>query len=136
MDGVLTEAEVEELDVLRGYLVVTQDVEELERQRYQRQVVQVEQEYQRIITRCGPRPTEKPSMMYFRFWGDNGFELAQLDPQSTFGVDVDTASYTLARRYLRDGYIPEKAAIRTEEFVNYFEPDLPAPVESTFAIHA
>ena len=73
--------------------------------------------------------------MFFRFWGDNAFELAQLDNQSTFGVDVDTASYALARRYLAENRMPEKAQIRTEEFVNYFKPDLAAPTEGTFLIH-
>ena len=57
-----------------------------------------------------------------------------LDPLSTFAVDVDTASYTLARRYLDDGVLPEKAQVRTEEFVNYFDADVPAPLEETFAI--
>ena len=73
--------------------------------------------------------------MYFRFWGDNPFVRAALDAQSTFGVDVDTASYTLARRYLSDGNLPEKAQVRTEEFVNYFKPDVDAPTEGVFRVH-
>ncbi len=87
-----------------------------------------------IVHRCRRLPNEKPSMMYFRFWGDNAFVLAALDPLSTFAADVDTASYALARRYLNDGVIPEKAQIRTEEFVNYFDPDVAPPTEGTFAI--
>jgi Ca-activated chloride channel family protein len=84
---------------------------------------------------CRRRPDEKPRDMFFRFWGDNPFEYAATDRLSTFSVDVDTASYVLARRYLRDGHLPEKAQVRTEEFVNYFKPDLAPPTESTFAIH-
>jgi len=90
---------------------------------------------ERILQGCRRHPHEKPSMMFFRFWGDNPFVLAQIDNQSTFGVDVDTASYALARRYLTEGHLPQKAQIRTEEFVNYFKPDVPAPLEENFAIH-
>ena len=93
------------------------------------------EETQRILHDCMPLPDERPQDMFFRFWGDNPFVLTRLDAQSTFAVDVDTASYALARRYLVDGHLPEKAQIRTEEFVNYFRPDLEAPREGTFAIH-
>ncbi|MDF1798144.1 MAG: von Willebrand factor type A domain-containing protein, partial [Planctomycetota bacterium] len=124
-----------ELTLLRGYLDDVELVEELERKRVQRQRVEVEQEYERIITRCVPRQAEKPSMMYFRYWGDNGYEFPVHDALSTFAVDVDTASYTLARRYLKEGYLPERAQIRTEEFVNYFTPDLAAPTDGeVFAV--
>lgn len=91
-----------------------------------------------VLRSCRRLPNERPNMMFFRFYGDNAFELAHLDPQSTFGADVDTASYTLARRYLRDGLLPEKAQIRTEEFVNYFKPDLAPPAADSalpFAVH-
>lgn len=88
-----------------------------------------------LLADCRRRPGERPSAMYFRFWGDNPFVLTQLERRSTFGADVDTASYALARRMLSEGHLPEKAQIRTEEFVNYFAPDVPAPVEDTFAIH-
>jgi Ca-activated chloride channel family protein len=39
---------------------------------------------------------------------------------STFGVDVDTASYTIVRNYLRMGQFPPANAVRLEELVNYF----------------
>ncbi len=84
---------------------------------------------------CRRYPKERPRDMFFRFWGDNPFEYTPQDPQSTFSVDVDTASYALARRYLDQGLLPEKAQVRTEEFLNYFDADLPAPTESTFAVH-
>jgi Ca-activated chloride channel family protein len=53
---------------------------------------------------------------------------------STFALDVDTGSYTVARRFLSDGNLPDKDAIRVEEFVNYFPTGLAAPVEDAFAI--
>ena len=88
-----------------------------------------------IFERCRPYPRERPRDMYFRFWGDNAFEITALDALSTFSVDVDTASYALARRYIEEGHLPEKAQVRTEEFINYFKADVPAPTEGTFAIH-
>jgi Ca-activated chloride channel family protein len=94
----------------------------------------IEQRVQGLLHSCRPYPGEEPAAMFFRFWGDNPFVHASLDAQSTFGVDVDTASYTLARRYLSDGLLPEKAQIRTEEFLNYFKPDIDAPTEGVFRV--
>jgi len=48
-------------------------------------------------------------------------------PVSTFGVDVDTGSYSNIRRMLRQGQMPPQAAVRTEEMLNYFRYDYPAP---------
>ncbi len=87
-----------------------------------------------LLHSCRRQPSERPRDMFFRWWGDNPFEIARHDPLSTFSIDVDTASYTLARRYLSENKVPEKAQIRTEEFLNYFKGDVPAPTESTFAI--
>jgi Ca-activated chloride channel family protein len=49
------------------------------------------------------------------------------EPVSTFAVDVDTASYANARRFLHDGTRPPAEAVRTEELVNYFRYDYPRP---------
>ena len=95
----------------------------------------VEAEFDRLRGGCLPMPQELPRDMYFRFWGDNAFEATYLDRQSTFGVDVDTASYALARRYVTEGKLPQKAQIRTEEFVNYFKSDVPPPMAGPFAMH-
>ena len=48
-------------------------------------------------------------------------------PLSTFSIDVDTASYSNVRRFLNDGSLPPKDAVRIEELVNYFEYDYPQP---------
>ncbi|MCC7169647.1 MAG: von Willebrand factor type A domain-containing protein [Planctomycetes bacterium] len=89
----------------------------------------------RILESCRPRQNESPRDMFFRWYGDHAFQRAALDRLSTFAIDVDTASYTLARKYLAAGQIPPKEAVRTEEFVNYFKPDLRAPTDgSPFAI--
>lgn len=46
---------------------------------------------------------------------------------SVFGVDVDTASYTLARAHINTNQRPAKRDLRTEEFINYFDYTYPDP---------
>ena len=58
------------------------------------------------------------------------------DEQSTFALDVDTASYSIAQRYVQDGNQPDPASIRVEEWVNAFAQGYPAPEEGAFAIVA
>lgn len=43
------------------------------------------------------------------------------DPVSTFSIDVDTASYANMRRFLNEGHLPPRDAVRVEELVNYFD---------------
>lgn len=59
---------------------------------------------------------------------ENPFLETSRAPLSTFSIDVDTASYANVRRYLNDGMLPPKDAVRIEELVNYFEYDYPTPV--------
>ena len=73
--------------------------------------------------------------VFFDSEGVNPFIDTEVDPLSTFALDVDTGSYTVTRRYLRDGYLPPKEAIRVEEFVNYFDYGYPPPQDSAFAIY-
>jgi Ca-activated chloride channel family protein len=68
--------------------------------------------------------------------GTGGETSAAEDPQSTFALDVDTASYGYARRLIRDGRLPEPSTVRPEEFVNAFEQDYPEPAGDGFAVHA
>ena len=61
---------------------------------------------------------------------ENGFMSTTSNPLSTFGADVDTASYSNMRRMVEQGYglydFPE-GSIRTEELVNYFSYDYAKP---------
>ena len=59
---------------------------------------------------------------------ENPFLETSRAPLSTFSIDVDTASYANVRRYLNDGQLPPKDAVRIEELINYFEYDYPQPV--------
>jgi len=79
-------------------------------------------------------PVQRP--MTFIDYGINAFTDTAADNLSTFSVDVDTGSYTIARRYLNDGRLPPSEAIRVEEFVNYFDYGYEQPAEDdVFAIH-
>ena len=70
---------------------------------------------------------------------ETGFRDVKLYPLSTFGMDVDTASYALLRRNALDdslGWMP-KDAVRIEEMINYFHYDYDMPEDGeTFALNA
>lgn len=68
---------------------------------------------------------------------ENEFESVEKQPLSTFSIDVDTASYTKVRQMLMEaGHIPPVAAVRLEEFINYFDYDYAAPTGADpFATH-
>ena len=52
------------------------------------------------------------------------------EPVSTFSIDVDTGSYTNVRRFLTEGSLPPKDAVRVEEMVNYFDYQYPNPTSA------
>ncbi len=56
------------------------------------------------------------------------------DALSTFAMDVDTGSYTLARASLEAGVVPDPANVRTEEFVNSFDQDYDQPEDGPLAV--
>ncbi len=58
---------------------------------------------------------------------DNPFQRPGSNPLSTFSIDVDTASYSNVRRFLQQGQLPPKDAVRLEEMINYFSYDYPQP---------
>ena len=58
---------------------------------------------------------------------ENPFRVATEDPVSTFSIDVDTASYSFVRASLNRNVLPQKAAVRTEEMINYFPYDYRSP---------
>jgi len=58
---------------------------------------------------------------------ENTFFDAKKAPLSTFALDVDNASYTNVRRFLNEGQLPPRDAVRAEEMLNYFRYDYAAP---------
>jgi len=78
-----------------------------------------------------------PADMQFENPGTNPFYDTEDDNLSTFAMDVDTGSYTVARSYLvGQNQLPPEDAIRPEEFVNYFDADYDSPSgDDAFAIY-
>lgn len=72
----------------------------------------------------------------FRVTPVNPWVMTDRDAQSTFALDVDTASYTLCGRYIRSGFLPPVGAVRMEEFINAFDYAYPQRDEATFAVYA
>ncbi len=72
-----------------------------------------------------------PGRPYYRDTGrdkftateQNAFKIVRDEPVSTFSLDVDTASYSFVRASLNQNVLPQPAAVRTEELVNYFPYD-------------
>jgi Ca-activated chloride channel family protein len=62
---------------------------------------------------------------------ENPFLPAATNPLSTFSIDVDTASYSNVRRFINNGSLPPKDAVRVEEMINYFSYDYREPEGDT-----
>ncbi len=96
---------------------------------------------QRIAKTQIPEKVEKegkpvdPSA-FFTHYGVNPTIDTRENPFSTFGIDVDTASYVMARSHLDRGELPPDAAIRVEEVVNYFDYHYAPPPQGEFSMHA
>ena len=58
------------------------------------------------------------------------------DRVSTFALDIDTASYGIAQRSIREGGLPDPGTVRVEEWVNAFDHDYPRPDDEAFAVIA
>jgi Ca-activated chloride channel family protein len=66
--------------------------------------------------------------------GTSGAVDPDVDPLSTFALDVDSGSYTVARTLLTQHVQPPAASIRAEEWLNAFPYDDPAPTEQDLGI--
>ena len=67
---------------------------------------------------------------------ENPVKAVAQEPVSTFSIDVDTGSYANVRRFLNNGRLPPKDAVRIEEIVNYFPYSYPLPQDGRpFAVH-
>lgn len=90
-----------------------------------------------LVAPPSPRPVEEPAPVSedYTHYGVNAMTSTADDHLSTFSIDVDTGSYTIARRKLKAGQAPPAASVRVEEFVNYFRYDYPEPDRGPFAVH-
>jgi Ca-activated chloride channel family protein len=69
---------------------------------------------------------------------DHGFspEIDPADrPQSTFAMDIDTASYGYAASLIRQGSRPDPSVVRPEEFINAIPEQYPQPAGNGFAVN-
>jgi Ca-activated chloride channel family protein len=85
-----------------------------------------------------PVPTEPTQHERYTEIVENRFTRPADQPLSTFSIDVDTASYSHMRRFVREArQLPPPAAVRIEEFLNYFQYDYAPPVAGAapFAAH-
>ena len=70
---------------------------------------------------------EQPNTEDYNHIVDNPFLSAKENPQSTFSTSVDTASYSNIRRFLNEGKLPPKDAVRLADMLNYFDYTYPEP---------
>ena len=76
-----------------------------------------------------------PALIYDRYANreeyshndENRFKSPVKDPLSTFSIEVDAASYSNIRRFINQGEMPPKDAVRIEEMINYFNYNYPKP---------
>lgn len=78
------------------------------------------------VIMASPEPVPYNTESYAHL-DENPFYLVENAPLSTFAADVDTASYANIRRFLKQGELPQKDAVRIEEMLNYFSYDYPEP---------
>lgn len=81
-----------------------------------------------------PTDSTRRNREQYRHEGVNPMVDTADDAKSTFAVDVDTGSYTIARRKLQSGTLPPAASVRVEEFVNYFDYNYPEPDRGSFSV--
>lgn len=79
-----------------------------------------------------PSPVEEPKTKdnLFKDYGINPFISTKEDTLSTFGLDVDTASYTWMRKSILNNLMVTKDSVRTEEYINYFDYNYAKPEAS------
>ncbi|HSF41433.1 MAG TPA: von Willebrand factor type A domain-containing protein [Thermoanaerobaculia bacterium] len=86
--------------------------------------------------RMKAEPEAEHPGVYAKSAGNNPFVETETDRLSTFGLDVDTGSYTVTRRSLADGVLPRPESVRVEEFVNFFDYGDAPPARGDFALKA
>lgn len=72
----------------------------------------------------------------FRDAGTNPTVDPSKQPRSTFGLDVDTGSYRVAKHFLDRGILPPAESVRPEEWINAFDYTEDAPTDSDLGVTA
>jgi len=78
------------------------------------------------------RKVSEVAAMYEQYnsFAENDWIKTRNEIKSTFSIDVDNAAYTNFRRFVNNGQLPPKDAIRLEEWLNFFNYQLEAPKQS------
>ena len=74
--------------------------------------------------------SEQESTEKYKDYEENPFFSVSEHPVSTFSVDADGGAYANMRRFMHLGQTPPKAAVRIEEFINYFTFDYANPTNN------
>lgn len=77
-----------------------------------------------LVIRGTFRPMETES---YASIAENKFTNPLQEPLSTFAADVDAASYSNVKRFIKSGTLPPTDAVRVEEMINYFDYNLAEP---------
>ncbi|RXR31876.1 DUF3520 domain-containing protein [Flavobacterium piscinae] len=120
-----------------GVIVITSKsgkVEKLSRRQLRKKLKELEKAQQQAPIQWPEKdPTQDESYESFE---ENAFESPSTAPLSTFSIDVDNASYTNIRRFINNGQVVPKDAVRVEEMVNFFKYKYAEPTnEHPFSIH-
>lgn len=77
----------------------------------------------------------RPSGERYEHAAPGGFVDTADDPKSSFSVDVDTAAYSIMRRFvMQSRSLPPADAVRTEELINYFDYAYAEPSSAPFSV--
>jgi len=83
-----------------------------------------------------PAPAEKPNTERYGSLIDPKWQRPSDYPLSTFSIDVDNASYSNIRRFIRDGQNIPPDSVRIEECINAFDYNYAKPEgDKAFAVH-
>ena len=78
-----------------------------------------------------PPTNRQPYDMFFEDYGVNPSIETEDDHLSTFGLDVDTGSYTIMRNYLSEGNLPPSELGARRRICQLFQPGLSQPTRSS-----
>ena len=120
-----------------GVIVITSKngkVEKLSKRQLKKRLKELEKTQQHAPIQW---PEKDPSQdESYESFEENAFESPSTAPLSTFSIDVDNASYTNIRRFINNGQVVPKDAVRVEEMVNFFKYMYAEPTnEHPFSIH-
>lgn len=67
---------------------------------------------------------------------EQGFKNTKSEPSSYFSLDRNTATYSIVRSRIENGYNIDPLSVRVEEMINYFNYDFAAPEDKAVGVSA